>query len=140
TTRGDSDAFAFEGKKGQTIVVDAAARRIGSKAELSMTLTDSDGRLIASNTDFEGESDPLVLTKLPADGRYILSVTDLQLGASADHYYRLSVGDLPVVTGARPLAVPANAETEVHLIGANLPADATVRVKSGGGGELSVPV
>ena len=32
-----------------------------------------------------------------ADGRYVLAVSDLQLGASADHYYRLSVGDLPVV-------------------------------------------
>jgi hypothetical protein len=45
-----------------------------------------------------------------------------------------------VVTGAWPLAVPANAESELRLVGANLPADAAVRVKAGGEGELSVPI
>jgi hypothetical protein len=50
-----------------------------------MTLTDAAGRLVASNIDFEGESDPLIVTTLPADGKYVLTVTDLQLGASADH-------------------------------------------------------
>jgi WD40 repeat protein/mono/diheme cytochrome c family protein len=139
-TRGDSDTFGFDGVKGQKVVVDAAAKRIGSKADLTLTLTDATGKLIASNIDFEGESDPLLLATLPADGRYLLTVTDLQLGASPEHYYRLSVGDLPIVTGAWPLAVPANAESEVRLIGANLPADASVRVKAGADGELAVPV
>ncbi len=140
SARGDADSFAFEGRKGQPVVVDAAAKRIGSKADLTLTLTDASGRLVASNIDFEGEADPLILATLPADGRYILSVSDLQLGASADHYYRLSVGDLPVVTGAWPLAVPANAETEVRLLGANLPANATAKVKAGADGEVGVPV
>jgi len=140
SARGDADTFAFDGSKGQKVIVDAAAKRIGSKADLTLTLTDSAGRLVASNIDFEGESDPLIIATLPADGRYLLTVTDLQLGASADHYYRLSVGDLPVVTGAWPLAVPANAETELRLIGANLPPDATARVKAGAEGEAVVMV
>src|SRR5579862_159919 len=137
--RGASDTFGFDGTKGQKIIVDAAAKRIGSKADLTLTLTDAAGRLVASNIDFEGESDPLIIATLPADGRYLLSVADLQLGASPDHYYRLSVGDLPVVTGAWPLAIPANAESELHLIGANLPATATVKVKAGPDGEVLVP-
>jgi hypothetical protein len=95
---------------------------------------------VASNIDFEGESDPLILATLPGDGRYILTVSDLQLGASADHYYRLSVGDLPVVTGAWPLAVPANKETEVRLIGANLPPESSANVKAGAEGEIAVPI
>ncbi|MBV8882136.1 MAG: hypothetical protein JO332_19420 [Planctomycetaceae bacterium] len=140
TARGDADTFAFEGQKGQTVVVDAAAKRLGSKADLTLTLTDAAGRLIASNIDFEGESDPLIVASLPADGRYLLTVTDLQLGASAEHYYRLSVGDLPIVTGAWPLAVPAHRETEVRLIGANLPPDATAKVQAGAEGEALVAV
>jgi WD40 repeat protein/mono/diheme cytochrome c family protein len=140
STRGNTDTFSFDGVKGQKVVVDAAAKRIGSKAELTLTLTDAAGRLVASNIDFEGESDPLIVTALPADGKYLLTVGDLQLGASPDHYYRLSVGDLPVVTGVYPLAVPANAETAVRLVGANLPADAVVQVKSGAAGEAAVPV
>jgi WD40 repeat protein len=137
--RGAADAFSIDGIKGQRLVVDAAAKRIGSKAELTMTLTDSAGRLIAGNIDFEGESDPLMVTTLPADGKYLITVADLQLGASADHFYRLSVGDLPVVTGIFPLAIPANAEAEVRLVGANLPADAVVKVKAGGPGEMAIP-
>jgi WD40 repeat protein len=140
TVRGDSDTFSFEGKKGQAVVVDAAAKRIGSKADLTLTLTDASGRLVASNIDFEGESDPLIVASLPADGTYLLTVTDLQLGASNDHFYRLSVGDLPIVTGIFPLAVPANAESDVRLVGANLPADAVVKVKAGAAGEIVVPV
>lgn len=140
TARGDSDTFAFEGVQGQPLVVDAAAKRFGSKAELTLTLTDAAGRLVASNIEFEGEADPLLVTRLPADGRYLLTVTDLQLGASADHYYRLSVGDLAVVTGAFPLAVPATMETQVQLVGANLPPGATATVKAGKDGEAVVAV
>ena len=136
--RGDADTYTLDGVKGQRVVVDAAAKRIGSKAELTMTLTDAAGRLVASNIDFEGESDPLIVTTLPADGKYVLTVTDLQLGASADHFYRLSVGDLAVVTGVFPLAIPAGAESEVRLVGANLPADAVAKVKAGAPGETGV--
>src|SRR5205814_2277375 len=140
TVRGDVDTFSFEGAKGQKVVVDAAAKRIGSKAELTLTLTDATGRLVASNIDFECESDPLIVTTLPAAGKYLLTVTDLQLGASADHYYRLSVGDLPVVTGVYPLALPANATNEVRLVGANLPANAIAKVNAGAACESVVPI
>ena len=138
--RGEVDTFSFGGFRGQKVVIDAAAKRIGSKAELALTLTDAAGRLIASNIEFEGESDPLIVASLPADGKYLLTVTDLQLGASADHFYRLSVGDLPVVTGVFPLAIPAGAEADVRLVGANLPGDAGVKVKAGAPGEAAVPV
>src|SRR6185436_5375628 len=58
--RGDADTFSIQGVKGQKLVVDAAARRLGSKAELTLTVTDAAGRLLASNIEFEGESDPLI--------------------------------------------------------------------------------
>jgi hypothetical protein len=138
--RGDADTFSFEGVKGQKVVVDAAAKRIGSKADLTLTLSEASGRLVASNIEFEGESDPLIVATLPADGKYLLTATDLQLGASADHFYRLSVGDLPVVTGVYPLAVAADRETVLQLVGANLPADATAKVKAGAPGEAAVAI
>jgi len=140
SARGDADVYAFDGRKGQTLVVDAAAKRIGSKAELTLTLADAAGRLVASNIEFDGESDPLLVTRLPADGAYRLTVSELQLGASPDHFYRLSVGDLAVVTSAFPPAVPANAETEVRLVGVNLPPGAAARVKAGKDGEAVVAI
>ncbi len=137
---GDLDHFAFEARAGQTIVLDAAARRMGSKADLALALFDPSGRMVASNSDFGDEADPLLAYRVPADGRYVARVADLQLGGSNDHFYRLSVGALPVVTSCFPLTVPANAETEVRLAGFNLPAAAFVRVKAGAPGELAVPI
>ncbi len=137
---GDFDHFSFEGKKGRTIVLDAGAKRFGAKTELVLTLSDASGRVLASNIDFEGDADPALFHALPADGRYVVRVSDLGLGASADHFYRLSIGELPLVTGVWPLGVPANAESEVFLAGPNLPAGASVRVKAGAPGEAVVPI
>ena len=53
---------------------------------------------------------------------------------------RVSVGELPVVTGVFPLAVPADKETEVQLAGENLPPGASAKVKAGAMGEAVVPV
>jgi len=139
-TPGDSDLFEIEARAGQTLVLDLACRRLGSKAEPVLTLMDAGGRVVASNIDFEGESDPLVTYAVPRDGKYVVRVGDLQLGASAEHVYRLSMGALPVVTACLPLSIPANAESELRLFGHNLPAVASVRLKAGGPGEMTVPL
>jgi WD40 repeat protein len=136
----DADLFEVEARAGQTLVLDLASRRLGSKAEPVVTLLEPGGRVVASNIDFEGESDPLVTYAVPRDGKYVVRVGDLQLGGSAEHHYRLSVGALPVVTGYYPLSIPANAETELRLVGQNLPAGASVRLKAGGPGEMGVPL
>jgi mono/diheme cytochrome c family protein len=140
SARGDADHYSFEGKAGQTIVLDVAARRLGSKAEAVVTLSDAGGRVLASNVDFEGEADPLLVHALPADGCYSVRVSDLQMAASGDHFYRLSIGTLPLVTGCSPLSVPAHRETRVALAGHNLPAGASVAVKAGGPGEIALPL
>ena len=138
--RGDADCFAFHATAGQRLVFDLAARRLGSKADAVLTVADAYGRALATAHDTDGQADPLVLFTAPAGGRYVVRVTDLQVAASNDHFYRLSVGDFPVVTGAFPLGVPPNAETTVRLAGYNLPPGATAVVKSGAEGEAAVPV
>jgi WD40 repeat protein/mono/diheme cytochrome c family protein len=138
STPADADLFEIEARSGQTLVLDLAARRLGSKAEPVLTLLEPGGKVVASNIDFEGESDPLVTYAVPRDGKYVVRVGDLQMAGSAEHHYRLSMGALPVVTGFFPLTVPANAETELRLVGHNLPAGASVRLKAGGPGETTV--
>jgi hypothetical protein len=138
--RGETDEISFEARAGEEIVLDAAARRVGSKAELVLSLHDAQGRLLAENVDFEGEEDPLIVWRAPADGRYAARVRDLQLGGSTDHGYRLSIGALPLVTTVFPLAVPARARTSLRLVGHNLPAEARVEVEAGEPGMLTVPL
>jgi hypothetical protein len=138
--RGDADHFSFEAKAGQRLVLDVAATRLGAKTDAVLTLFDAGGRALAGAHDTDGEPDPLLVFTAPADGRYVARVSDLQVAASPDHFYRLSVGEFPVVTGAFPLGVPPNAGTKVRLTGYNLAPDAAADVKAGADGEVAVPL
>jgi hypothetical protein len=136
---GDSDSFDFDAKAGQTILFDLAAKSLGSKANAVLTLADATGKVLASNNDFDG-TDPLLAYTIPAEGRYSIRVHELMLGGSVDHFYRLSAGALPYVTGFYPLSVRSDAEAEVELIGFNLPSDRKLKVKAGKPGEMDLPV
>ena len=137
--KGDVDSFAFDAKAGQKLVLEVAAGTIGSKANAVLSLFDSAGRLVADNNDFGG-SDPLVDFTVPTDGRYTVQVSDLMLGGGAENFYRLSLGELPVVTGVFPLSVPAGKESEVEVVGFNLPPAFKVKVPAAAAGEVDVPL
>jgi len=118
---GKAVEFSFNGVAGQNLVCDLAADRLGSKAVNAMlTLLDARGRVLAVNRGFDGRSDALLVHRLAAAGRYTLRVSDPQYMASPEHFFRVSVGELPVVTGVFPLAVPAEKESEIQLAGENL--------------------
>ena len=54
---------------------------------------------------------------------------DKDYRGGADQFYRLHVGDVPVVTAVRPMGVERGTEEKVTLVGVHLPATtATVRV------------
>ena len=134
--RGDVDSFAFDGKSGQTIVIDLGAQRFASKANPVVTLLDPVGKPLAMASDDHGDADPLLVQKLPVDGRYTIRVNDLEGAASAQHYYRMSVGTFAYITNCFPLAIPPDKENEVRLIGYNLPQHASVKIKAPGSGEV----
>jgi hypothetical protein len=137
--RGDADCFAFDAAAGQTIVFDVAAQRIGSKADVVLTLFDQTGRVLASANQYDKEADPLLAHTFASPGRYVIRVTDLLAAASADHFYRLSVGPFAYVTAAYPMAVAANSQSNIQLAGYNL-ANATIPLKSAAAGEMDVPL
>ena len=133
--------FSFHGVAGQNLVCDLAAERLGSKALNAMlTLLDARGRVLAVNRGYDGSAEALLVHRLAATETYTVRVSDPQYLASPEHFFRVSVGELPVVTGVFPLAVPAEKETEVQLAGENLPRGASARVKAGATGEVSVPI
>src|SRR5206468_4310438 len=102
---GEVNQFEFEAKGGRTLVFDVAAKSLGSKADAVLTLLDAGGRVLASNNGFDGSPDPFLGHTFAADGRYRVEVGEVLLGASADHFYRLAVGELHYVTGCFPLGV-----------------------------------
>jgi dipeptidyl aminopeptidase/acylaminoacyl peptidase len=138
--RGDIDHYAFEGKAGETVVFDLAARSVGSKADCVLTVLDENGRLVASQNNFDGGEDPLLAFKVPADGRYAVRVSELYFNGSPEHYYRLSMGTFPLVTACYPLSVPAAATTSVRLVGYNLPDGAAVDVTAKDAGKFALAI
>ncbi|PYI87114.1 MAG: hypothetical protein DME26_07195, partial [Verrucomicrobia bacterium] len=136
---GDTDEIEFHAKTGQTIVLDVAAMSVGSKAKVAIALFDAKGNLVAQNSGFDG-GDPLMAHTIPKSGAYRVQVTEQTLGASNDHFYRLSIGSFAYAVGAFPLSVTANAETEAQLIGFNLGPKSKVRFKPEKLGEMDLPI
>ncbi len=137
---GQQDSFRFIAKKDQTIVFDLAAKRIESKAQAPrIEILDANRKLLAANNGLDSGSDPFIAFTAPHDGEYTARVLEITLEGSPEHAYRLTVGELPYVTGWWPLSMPANSESQVHLVGFNLASD-TVPVKAGADGEVALPL
>ena len=137
---GDVDHFRFDAKKGQTVVCRIEAKTMNSMLNGFLALLDPAGETVASNNDFDGSQDPLVAYAIPADGTYTVRVTDQAMTGSPQHFYRLTVGTLPLATGVFPQNVAVGKETALQLIGFNLPAGVTTKVKPAAAGEMPVAI
>ena len=137
---GDVDHVAFDAAAGQTIVLDLAAKTLGSKLNAVLTVLDPAGQVVATSNDFADDADPLVAYKVPAAGRYVVRVRDLALAGSDKHFYKLTIGAVPFVTAVFPLSVPAGHDNAVALVGYNLPPDAKIKIPSEKSGEAPVPL
>jgi hypothetical protein len=133
---GDVDEYLFNAHAGETLVFDAAAKSIGSKADLVLTLREQGGKVLASSNNFDQSPDPLLAYKFEQEGNYVIAVSELLLGGSADHFYRLSVGQFSYVVALFPSIVPSDKPGEVALIGYNLEGGAKVQVPPSKPGEL----
>jgi WD40 repeat protein len=136
---GDTGEISFRAKAGQTVVFDLAAQSIGSKLNAHLTLLDSDGNVLAGQGEFDG-GDPLLFWPCPADGVYKIHVADETDNGSPEHFYSLSIGELPIVTGVFPPSVATNENADVQLIGYNLAGMDKIRVHPKKTGNLDVPL
>ena len=87
----DVDVFRFTGQKDERIVAAVTAARQGSSLDGILTLYNSAGQILATSDDSEAGPDPLLNARLPADGRYFLSLIDAHDRGSAMHVYLLSL-------------------------------------------------
>ncbi len=85
---GDVDCFRFSAKKGQVFEVECFARRIRSGLDSVVNVYYADGRSIAGNDDSRGPDSYLRFT-VPADGEYVIRVTDHLSRGQKDFVYRL---------------------------------------------------
>lgn len=114
---GKESVFRFPAKKGQRVVAECFAQRLDSQLDGGLTITDAEGRSLASNSDYYGK-DPLAEFVAPADGDYFVVLSDLTLRGG--HPYRLVITDKPHVENLFPPVMQVGKKAELTVFGQNL--------------------
>jgi len=86
-----------------------------------VTFYDAKGKELAYDDDYRFHPDPVLHYRIPADGEYIVEIKDALYRGREDFVYRISLGELPFVTGIFPLGGQAGTKAEVNVAGWNLP-------------------
>src|SRR5947209_2436833 len=101
---GDIDFFRFAAKKGQVFDVHCYARRLGSPLDPVLYVYNDKGGALTGNDDMPGSPDSYVRFAVPADGDYLLSVTDHLKKGGPTYAYRVEVAPVqPRVDVAVPV-------------------------------------
>ena len=126
---GKVDRYRFAAGRGQKLVIAAQARElipyiadaVPGWFQATLAIYDAQGKELAYDDDFQFNPDPVLYCEIPADGEYVVEIKDAIYRGREDFVYRITVGELPFVTGVFPLGGPAGATTAVELTGWNLP-------------------
>jgi hypothetical protein len=115
---GDNDAFQFSAKRDEEVVCLISAASLGSRLDPVMEVFDVNGKRLMTNLD---SSDRSVLgLKIPADGSFVVRISDFQKGGSIRHFYRLTLGEFPYLVGRYPLGLRAGTIGHFQVWGFNL--------------------
>jgi hypothetical protein len=131
---GEVDRFQFTARQGQEILAAAQARglipyladAVPGWFQATLSLCDAQGNEVAYADDFRFQPDPVLHCVIPKDGTYTLAIQDAIYRGREDFVYRISVGELPYVSGIFPLGGALGEETDVELMGWHLPVRRTV--------------
>ncbi len=125
---GEVDRFPFHAKEGEQVVVSVQARNlipyladaVPGWFQSVVALYDSNGRELAFADDYRFDPDPVLFYKMPAEGDYYVEVRDSIYRGREDFVYRITVGELPFLTGIWPIGAPAGSEVKLTYHGGNL--------------------
>ena len=126
---GGVDRYRFFAAHGQHLIIAANARTlipyladaVPGWFEAVLTILDSKGREVASAERYHFRPDPVIHFEAPATDDYTVEIHDSVFRGREDFVYRLTIGELPFVTGIYPLGGRAGEKTTVTLTGWNLP-------------------
>ena len=126
---GDVDRFSFKARKGTRLVLAASARElipyladaVPGWFQAVLALYDSKGNEVAYADAFGFRQDPVIYYEVPEDGEYVVEIHDSIYRGREDFVYRITIGEMPFVTGVFPLGGRAGTQVTVELKGWNLP-------------------
>jgi len=125
---GSVDRYRFTARRGQRLVFTTEARSlvpyladaVPGWFQPVLVLCDAQGKEVAYNDDYRFKPDPVLFCDVPLDGEYILAVHDAIFRGREDFVYRITLGELPFVTGAFPLGGQKGVDAAVDVQGVNL--------------------
>lgn len=125
---GEVDQFTFHAKKGQQVVLDVDARAlipyladaVPGWFQAVVAVFDSSGNEVAFAGSYRFDPDPVVFYKIPDDGDYRIEVHDSIYRGREDFVYRITLGELPFLTGISPLGATAGSKVDLTFQGGNL--------------------
>jgi len=115
-TAGDGDYYRFQATAGQEVVFQI--NTTGSALDPLVDLFDSYGKVAASNRHEHNRS--MTGYRVAADGWHTVRVFDYLAGGSLRHFYRLTLGETPVITRHYPLGLKAGTKRPFEVMGFNL--------------------
>jgi len=90
---GDVDFFRFTAKKGQRLVIETESARLGSGIMPQLRLTDGKQRFLAAEDTQSVRGDCRLTLVAPADGDYVIEISDSRYKGAAPPFYRLKIAD-----------------------------------------------
>ncbi|QNN21929.1 hypothetical protein HED60_06475 [Planctomycetales bacterium ZRK34] len=125
---GEKNRYRFTAKKGQRLVIDTLARQLVPYVadavpgwfQPVLSLADAEGNEIAYGDDFRFKPDPVIQFEAPADGEYVLTITDALFRGREDWVYRMTISEQPFVSSIFPLGRPADQAPAVEADGWHL--------------------
>jgi hypothetical protein len=126
---GMANRYRLRATRGQRLVAEVRARElipyisdaVPGWFQAALTLRDGAGKEVAAAGSHRFRPDPVLFFEAPGDGDYVLEIRDAIYRGREDFVYRISVGELPYLTGVFPLGGKAGSRTTVELLGWNLP-------------------
>jgi hypothetical protein len=125
---GEVNRYRFQAAKGQRLIISVKARELVPYVadgvpgwfQAVLKLSDAKGNELAFNDDFRFHPDPLICYEVPEDGEYILSINDALFRGRESFVYRITIGELPLITNIFPLGGRAGESIAIEAGGWNL--------------------
>ncbi len=125
---GAVDRYSFPARSGEHLVVAVQARdlipyladAVPGWFQPVVAIYDGKGKEVAYARDFRFSPDPVFCCDVPEDGTYTLEVRDALYRGREDFVYRITVGEVPFITGIFPMGARVGAPASVHVAGWNL--------------------
>ena len=117
---GDVDYFRIQVKAGQQISFENGAMLIGSSLQPVVTILDADLNVVREFGAQGGTEQLMFAHRFEKAGVYYIRVSDYQHSGRASHFYRIIVGEFPLVEGAFPLGLRKGSTAEIALRGYHL--------------------